>query len=100
MQSQENNRRDYGAVFVVLLQLAAAAAFVVGFLGYPAVIVHFWRLGIPLEFLSNQQAIRAGIGPTVALVLRHACYDVSELPHPNPDASGDFILSSVATGES
>ena len=57
-----------GAVENWLKVLASLALLVPG-LGYPAVMVQFARRGIPISFVDNAIAIRAGLQPTLALLL-------------------------------
>lgn len=51
------------------LKVSAAGLGMVAAMGIPAVYVNFTRYGLPTHFMSNEQFLRAGILPTVFLVV-------------------------------
>lgn len=51
------------------LKFLAPMALLVPALRYPAIIAQFARRGIPISFMDNELALRAGLLPTVALLL-------------------------------
>jgi hypothetical protein len=50
------------------LKLLAVFAALITFLGTPAVVVQFVRFHIPLQFMTRDQALRAGIMPAICLI--------------------------------
>lgn len=51
-----------------LLKLLAVFAALITFLGTPAVVVQFVRFHVPLQFMTRDQALRAGIMPAMSLI--------------------------------
>ncbi|HXY24232.1 MAG TPA: hypothetical protein VEI73_06245 [Candidatus Acidoferrum sp.] len=50
------------------MKLLAVFAALITFLGTPAVVVQFVRFHIPLQFMTRDQALRAGIMPAICLI--------------------------------
>ncbi len=53
--------------FETLLKILGAAVALVLALGMPAVVFQYRGIGLPLQFVTREEVIRAGILPTIAI---------------------------------
>lgn len=62
-----SKRPDWTERLARLASLVGSILALIAALGFPAASLQYFRLGIPLQFLSYDRALRAGILPTVVL---------------------------------
>lgn len=79
-----------------LVKLGALALAVLTFLGFPAVFVQFRQLSIPLEFLPKDLALRAGILPSLVLLLLAVFGYLSSRPVPAHGPKSNHYVLGIA----
>src|SRR5436309_7440975 len=52
-----------------LVTVAATLVGVIGAFGFPPVALQYYRLNLPLQLITKEQALRAGVLPSAALFL-------------------------------
>jgi len=60
---------SWGRWLATIASVAGAAAGLVAALGFPAAIVQFARLAVPIQFVAYDRVLRAGVLPALALAL-------------------------------
>ncbi len=101
--SAETNdqNRSKGIPWEVVFKVVGASSILTAIMGWPALGLHYYRYGIPGQFITTESAIRAGILPAllVLLIITYLRFVKSEITrHPTHIMYPGFLFHFIPVG--